>query len=722
MKQVTRDTLSKSVLCAVAVLVSSTLPAGRCDEGVDVLEPRYYRRVESGKPKVIDCDVAVYGGTPAGVTAAIQAARMGKNAVLLSFNRHVGGMTSGGLTATDIGNRDSIGGLAQEFYARVGNVKDFRPSEAESLFLKMLDEADAPVLLERCLQSVELREGRLVSATMETGETIKAAMFVDATYEGDLLAAANVSYRVGRESAGAYGETLAGQWQNVSWSNVYQFCRLPVSPYVEPGDPESGVLPEISSELPGNRGEGDFKVQAYNFRVFLSDKEGKIPFPKPRGYEPGRYALLARFLNFDPRIRWTLNYTTVPMTDGPVQMRIGDSNNAGSFSSDYVGGSYRWPDGTYDASSFAELPPSRRGRPIPFRELYELRERIFQDHVDYQQGLMYFLATDPQVPETLQNRVNRFGLDPREFQETGCWPHQLYVREGRRMVSEYVMTQENCESRRTVNDSVGLASYAMDSHFCQRVIVEEDGKMTVRNEGGFGHGCRGPYPVSYRSIVPKREECINLLVPVCLSASHVAYGSIRMEPVFMILGQSAGTAAALAIDRDVAVQDLAYDKLKARLAEDGQRLATVPPAGVAPETLDGVVVDDEAADAHGAWIQSAVVMSFVGKGYRHDDNANKGASAMEFAARLPAPGSYEVRLAYTSQSNRARAVPVTVQHRDGIQVVTVDQRKTPNIKGCWTSLGRFDFDQRARVVVGNAGTDGYVIADAVQFLLVRNRR
>ena len=251
----------------------------------------------------------------------------------------------------------------------------------------MLDEAGVTVLFERCLESVEMKDGRLVSATMETGETIKAAMFVDATYEGDLLAAANVSYRVGREPAGAYGESLAGQWQKVSWRNVYQFCRLPLSPYVEPGDPESGLLPEISSEPPGNAGEGDFKVQAYNFRMYLTDKAGKIPFPKPRGYDPGRYALLARFLNADPRIRWTLNYTTAPMTDGPVQMRNGDSNNAGSFSSDYVGGNYRWPDGTYEPGSFAELPPPRRGVPMPFRELYELRERIFQDHVNYQQGL-----------------------------------------------------------------------------------------------------------------------------------------------------------------------------------------------------------------------------------------------------------------------------------------------------------------------------------------------
>ncbi len=565
-------TLSKVIVCAIAVFLNCTLPSGWCDKGPDVSEPRYYRQVKPGKPKRIECDVAVYGGTPAGVTAAIQAARMGRKAVLLSFDRHVGGMTSGGLTATDVGKKESIGGLASEFYSRVGSIRDFRPSQAESLFLEMLKKAGVTVYFNRCLESVKVSDGRLVSATMETGETIRAAVFVDATYEGDLLAAANVSYRVGREPAGAYDESLAGQWQKISYIDVYQFCRLPLSPYVEPGNPKSGLLPEISSETPGKPGEGDFKVQAYNFRMCLTNKEGKIPFPKPRGYDPGRYALLGRFMNADPRIKWTLNYTTRPMTDGPIQIRNGDCNNAGSFSSDYIGGNYRWPDGTYKPGSFAQLPPPRRSLPIPLGKLYELRERIFQDHVSYQQGLMYFLANDPQVPKTLRDRLNRFGLDPREFRDTGFWPHQLYVREGRRMVSEYVMTQANCESRRTVNDSVGLASYGMDSHSCQRVVVEEGGKTTVRNDGNFGKGCPKPYPVSYRSMVPKRQECANLLVPVCLSASHVAYGSIRMEPVFMILGQSAGTAAALAINEGLAVQDLPYEKLKARLVKDGQRL------------------------------------------------------------------------------------------------------------------------------------------------------
>jgi hypothetical protein len=521
---------------------------------------------------------------------------------------------------------------------------------------------------------------------------------------------------VGREPAGAYDESLGGQSQNLSWQNVYQFCRLPISPYVVPDDPESGLLPEISSEPLGRPGDGDFKVQSYNFRMRLTNGADKAPFPKPAGYNPDRYALLARFLNADERIRWTLHYTTAPMTDGPVQMRNGDSNNAGSFSSDYVGGNYRWPDGTYEPGSFSELPAPRRGLPVPLTELYELRERIFQDHVSYQQGLMYFLANDPRVPEALQARVNRFGLDPSEFRETGFWPHQLYVREGRRMVSECVMTQADCQGRRTAPDSVGLASYAMDSHFCQRVVVTEDGRTTVRNEGGFGHSCRAPYPVSYRSIVPKKEECANLFVPVCLSSSHVAYGSIRMEPVFMILGQSAGTAAALAIEQGVAVQDLPYEALKARLVADGQRLTGDEAAGIALKALDGVVIDDAAATVRGTWVESAAIVPFVGIGYRHDNNANKGACTAEFATELPAPGIYEVRLAYSSHANRARQVPVAIHHRDGVEVVEVDQRKRPPIKGAWVSLGRFEFAQGARVVVSNEATDGYVIADAVQFL------
>ena len=555
----------------LALVLGAPFPS-RCAEEPGSDGASYYRQTDARKPAVRECEVAVYGGTPAGVTASIQAARMGRKTLLLSFNRHVGGMTSGGLSDTDIGNRGSIGGLALEYYERMGSIHKFSPADAEELYLKMLAEAGVTVLFGRCLESAEMKRGRIISATFETGETIQAAMFVDATYEGDLMAAARVSYRVGREPRGAFEESLAGQWQQVSWKGVYQFCGLPISPYVVADNPASGLLPEISQHKPGEPGQGDYRVQAYNFRMYLSDKDGRIPFPKPKGYDPARYGLLARFLNCDPEIKWTLNYTTKPMTDGPVQMKNGDSNNAGSFSSDYVDGSHRWPDGTFEPVNFSELPPPRRGLTIPLRELYQLREEIFQDHVTYQQGLLYFLANDPQVPKELQERTRKFGLDQNEFTQTGHWPHQLYVREGRRMVSDYVMTQADCESKRVAEDSVGLASYAMDSHFCQRVVVEENGKSTVRNEGGFGKACPKPYPVSYRAIIPKQDECANLIVPVCLSSSHVAYGSIRMEPVFMILGQSAGLAAGIAIGDGVDVQKVDYGRLKKQLLAAGQRL------------------------------------------------------------------------------------------------------------------------------------------------------
>jgi hypothetical protein len=315
-------------LAVMALCWFGVLPSGWCVETIHSPGPRYYHQSKPGPPTLIECDVAVYGGTPAGVAASIEAARMEKKVVFLSFNRHVGGLTSGGLTASDLGKKDSIGGLALEFYTRLGKKSKFRPSEAETLFLKMLNEEGVQVLFERCLESVTMKAAQIVSVTMETGETVKAKVFVDATYEGDLFAAANVSYYVGREPASAYGELLAGQWQKISWENTYQFCRLPISPYVERGNPESGMLPEIASEPPGKLGQGDYKIQAYNFRTYLTSKRDKIPFPKPHGYDPGRYALLARFLNFHADIEWKLTYTSTPMTDGPVQLRKGDSNCA----------------------------------------------------------------------------------------------------------------------------------------------------------------------------------------------------------------------------------------------------------------------------------------------------------------------------------------------------------------------------------------------------------
>ena len=494
---------------------------------------RYYYPVPpADPPKVFDVDICVYGDTPAGIAAAIQARRLGKTSALFCFGRNVGGMTAGGLSATDVGNAKAIGGMAREFYDRVGMLRGFRPSKAQQVFLEMLKEANVPVHLEHRLAKVAKDGPRITEIAFENGNRAAAKVFIDATYEGDLLAAADVSYHVGRESNDTYKETLNGK----QFRNAHNFA-VAVDPYKVEGDPASGLLWGISSAEPGETGQGDRHVQAYNFRMFLSSAEDRIPFPKPPGYDPARYALLARYLARHPHV--------------PFQLREGDSNNTGGFSTDYIGGSDAWPEADYPT-----------------------REKIFQDHVNYQQGLMFFAANDPSVPADLRQKVSRFGLAAGEFVQTGGWPHQLYIREGRRMVSDYVMTEHNCLGKVVAEDGIGLASYNMDSHNCRRIVI--DGK--VRNEGDVQVKCPRPYPVSYRSIVPRANECTNLLVPVCLSSTHIAYGSIRMEPVFMVLGQSAAVAGSMAIGAGIPVQKVKYPKLRAKLVEMGQIVQWTPPA------------------------------------------------------------------------------------------------------------------------------------------------
>ncbi len=496
----------------------------------------YYPVPPAEPPRVIEADVVVYGATPGGVIAAIQARRMGKSAVLLEFGRHVGGMTASGLSKTDGGKH--AGGISREFYKVVGD-RDFPPAAAEAQFLKMLKADGVELFTEHRLKSVAKSGNRITEIAVENGNRFRGRIFIDATYEGDLLAEAGVSYTVGREANSKYGETINGV---TAGSNAHNF-RFPIDPYRTPADPASGLLKTVSATGPGKLGDGDRHVQAYNFRMYLSKAPNRIPFPKPANYDPDRYALLARYIAAGAKI------------DDFMQLHEGDSNNDGGFSTDNIGGSDTWPEADYPT-----------------------REKIYQDHVTYQQGLLWFVTHDERVPETIRRQVGAYGLSPTDFLETGGWPHQLYVREGRRMVSDYVMTERNCRGTAVAADSIGLAEYTMDSHHCQRCVMTETDKKTgerravVRNEGDVQVRIPGPYPVSYRAIVPKESECANLLVPVCLSASHIAYGSIRMEPVFMVLGQSAGTAAALAIDNDVAVQKVDYASLRARLLADGQVL------------------------------------------------------------------------------------------------------------------------------------------------------
>ncbi|MEI6714212.1 MAG: FAD-dependent oxidoreductase [Verrucomicrobiota bacterium] len=499
---------------------------------------RYYYDVpKANPPQKITVDVAIYGGTPAGVGAAVQARRMGKTCALMVFRRHVGGLTSAGLTAVDLGKADSIGGMAAEFLNRVGKWTGFRAADAEKTFRAMLSEADVPVYFEHRLAAVEKEGNQIRALVFENGNRVEAKTFIDATYEGDLLARAGVSYHVGREDNSVYAEENNGFYIAKS----HQF-RFPVDPYRVAGDPSSGLLPGISSEPARRAGIGDKSVQAYNFRMWLTDVSEGRPYPKPIGYNRDDYALLLRYLTSAPEgFLWDFTYK-----NGPIKLNRGDCNSAGPISTDFVGGSNDWPEGDYAT-----------------------RERIFQAHVNYQQGMLWFLANDMEVPEKVRAVPHKFGLPKDQFEETDGWPHELYVREGRRMVSDYVMTEHDCRGERRAEDSVGLASYTMDSHHTSRVIV--DGVLQA--EGNVEVHVPKPYPVSYRSIVPREKECANLLVPVAVSSSHMAFGSIRMEPVFMLLGQSAATAAAMAIDAKVSVQKVDYGLLRERLLKDGQKLS-----------------------------------------------------------------------------------------------------------------------------------------------------
>jgi hypothetical protein len=517
-------------------------------------------------------DIIIYGGTSAGVAAAVQAVRMSKSIIIVCPDKHLGGMSSGGLGWTDTGNKEVIGGIAREFYHRVwlhydkpeawkwqdkseyGNRGQgtpaidgpartmwiFEPHVAEEVFESMIAEYNIPVHRDQWLdrkRGVKKEDGRITSITMVSGETYTGKIFIDATYEGDLMAAAGVTCHVGREANNQYGETWNGIQVGVL-HHRHHFTK-PVSPYVTPGDPSSGLLPRISDKPPGNKGDADHRIQAYCFRMCLTDHlENRVPFPKPAGYDPSQYELLLRI--FDTGWRETFHKFD------PIPNRKTDTNNHGPFSTDNIGMNYDYPEASY-----------------------KRRAEIVAEHATYQKGLMYFLANDPRVPDGVRARMSRWGLAADEFTDNSNWPHQLYIRESRRMIGLYVMTENDILSKCDVPQPVGKGSYTMDSHNVQR-YVKPDG--FVQNEGDIGVGVPKPYYIAYGSLVPKQGECNNLLVPVCISSSHIAFGSIRMEPVFMILGQSAATAAVQAIDDRCAVQNVNYNKLREQLLKDNQRL------------------------------------------------------------------------------------------------------------------------------------------------------
>lgn len=638
--------------------------------------------------RVIDVDVCVYGGTSAGVISAYTVQKLGKKAILIEPGKRIGGLTSGGLGYTDIGNKYAISGISRDFYRRVGKHYGkfeqwiFEPKVAESIFQDYVRRGGFEVLYETRLKDVKKQGNRITEVLLENAANpsasadivIRAKMFIDCGYEGDLMARAGVSYTVGREDNKDYNETING----VQLMDGHQFPGG-IDPYKDPGKPKSGLLWGISNEKLLPNGTGDKKVQAYNYRICLtSDPQNMVPITKPDGYDPSRYELLLRLFEAYPDKRKLNHY----FIWSHMPNHKTDINNRGAFSTDMIGMNYEYPDGSY-----------------------ELRQKIIQDHTAYTTGLLYFFGHDPRVPKELREEMLQWGYPKDEYVNNGHWTPQLYIREARRMVGSYVMTQHNCQGREVVKDGVGLAAYTMDSHNTQRLVVNGE----VKNEGNVEVGGFGPYPIAYRSLTPKASECGNLLVPVCLSATHIAFGSIRMEPVFMVLGQSSATAAVMAIDGNTEVQQINVSHLQQRLREDP----------LADGSLFEILVDNSDSlhvQRKGHWT--------IGKrgGYGPDylvyEKRDQDIASIRFTPEIPEAGNYSGYIYFPKAANMSSQTMVIVydgEGNHGISIKESDIRVEGQTSGEWVPLGTYNLPQgtKSYVQVSDKDADGKVIADAV---------
>lgn len=631
-------------------------------------------------------DVCIYGGTASGVMAAYSAAQMGMDVVVIEPTERFGGLTTGGLGHTDIGNKQVVKGLALQFYRRLGahygNLENwvFEPSAAASVIDEYLSHPRITAikgyhLVDACKEGTEIRSVRVAGS----GDTLtfKAPWFIDCSYEGDLMAAAGVEYRVGREDNSEYGET----WNGVHKMHLHQFPDG-VDPFVIPGKPESGLLWGISNQKLSPEGSGDNLVQAYNYRICLTDSlANMIPIEKPEGYDPSRYELLVRLYEAQPHMRDINQY----FIWSPMPGRKTDVNNRGAFSTDMIGMNYDYPESSW-----------------------ERRQEIIKAHKDYTLGLLYFTAHDERIPSVIREFVARWGLPKDEYVNTGHWTPQLYVRESRRMVGEYVATQADCENVREAGDGISMAAYTMDSHNCQRIVVKEGGKYMVKNEGNVEISGGLPYPISYRSLTPKREQCTNLLVPVCCSASHIAYGSIRMEPVFMGMGQAAGLAVSFAKKKGLhKVQDVDYRDIVHVLETDPFQNGTAP----------DIVLDDSSMEAAPGWVKGRLSGSYGPSCL----TAGPGCAPVVFSSVIPSGGNYMV---YSYQHKPLEGFnPVTtieLSTGDKYAVNAADVNITGQTTSAWHLLGQVSLKagETFSASFSSDGGSGKVMADAV--LLVKN--
>jgi hypothetical protein len=642
-------------------------------------------------------DICVYGGTSAGVIAAYSAAKMGKSVILIEPGRNLGGLSTGGLGYTDIGNKYAITGLARDFYRRLGKHYGkfeqwiFEPHVAEKTFNDYMNSVEVEILYEHRIIAAEKSEGAIKAIVLESSaspstssnKTIAAKMFIDCSYEGDLMAKAGVSYTVGREANSAYDETYNG----VQLMDGHQFPDG-VDPYQVPGDPTSGLLWGISDAELEPDGTGDRKVQAYNYRICLTDKpDNMIPIGRPEGYDSSRYELLLRLFEAQPDKRTLNDYFIVSKM--PNQKT--DINNRGGFSTDMIGMNHDYPEASYSE-----------------------RAEIIRNHEVYTKGLLYFYGNDPRVPEELRNEMKQWGYPKDEYVDNGHWSTQLYIRECRRMIGSYVMTQANCQGREVVDDGIGLAAYTMDSHNCQRIVVNG----MVKNEGNVEIGGFGPYPISYRAIIPKAEDCNNLYVPVCLSASHIAYGSIRMEPVFMALAQSAAVAACLAIDNGQTVQQVDVKKIQELLRNDPLLDGSVPEVLVDNDDEENVAIE-------GNWLRrtSEPAHGYVGN-YGPSMlvvDLQSGKQEVRFTPEIKTAGAYTLYAYFPripGSSSKTHFAVFDGETSKEIFINTSEIRVEGQTSGEWVSLGDFDLPagKEAFVAVTNKEADGAIVADAVLFV------
>ncbi|KAA6341843.1 hypothetical protein EZS27_010387 [termite gut metagenome] len=641
---------------------------------------------------VHEVDICVYGGTSAGVIAAYTAKQSGKSVILIEPGQRLGGLSSGGLGQTDIGNKYAITGLARDFYRRIGQHYGkfeqwiFEPKVAEAVFQDYVKQGKINVIYRSRLLSAKKVNGSINEILLEntiSGKTIpiivRAKMYIDCTYEGDLIAQAGVPYAVGREDNKDYGETING----VQLMNRHQFPDG-IDPYQIPGKPESGLLWGITDYPLEPTGTGDKKVQAYNYRICLtSDKTNMIPITRPESYDSTRYELLIRLIKAQPNKISIRNYFTWSAMPGNKT----DINNSGGFSTDMIGANYAYPDGSYPE-----------------------REKIIREHEVYTKGLLYFVGHDSRIPAAMRDEMLQWGYPADEYTDNGHWTPQLYIREARRMIGAYVMTQANCQGKEIVEDGVGMAAYTMDSHNCQRIVLNGQ----VKNEGNVEVGGFEPYPVAYRSITPKQSGCRNLLVPVCLSATHIAYGSIRMEPVFMVLGQSAAVAASMAIDTRKDVQQIDLKKLQ-------QQLKDRP---LVDNSLFEILVendDNEHVEITGDW------ETFGWPCYGRNMLRSKGNGSVKYIPEIPRNGQYDVYLYLSPSDGLASDISVTVF--DGKNTMAhivkpfeiIVQGQT---SGEWVSLGKYHLPKgkKGNITVHTNNAVGIVPADAVILVPSKNNK